>query len=60
LNEKTAKLFGRYARKVVPKDLESANRIERLLTKQIKAQWSKANAKGRAKMRRDMQKTVKG
>jgi len=60
LNEKTAKLFGRYARKVVPKDLENANRIERLLTKQIKLQWRTADSKGRAKMRRDMLKTVRG
>jgi hypothetical protein len=60
LNERTAKLFGRYARKVVPRDLENANRIERLLTKQIKTQWRHANAKSRAKMRRDMQKTVRG
>ena len=60
MNEKTAKLFGRYARSVVPKDLEGANRIERLLTKQLKSQWRSADAKGRAKMRRDMQRKVKG
>jgi hypothetical protein len=60
LNEKTAKLFGRYVRKVVPKDLEGANRIERLLTKQIKAQWRSSDPKKRARMRRDMQKTVRG
>jgi hypothetical protein len=58
LNEKTAKMFGRYARKVVPRDLEDVTRIERLLTKQVKAQWRLADAKGRARMRRDMKRKV--
>lgn len=58
MNEKTAKMFGRYARKVVPRDLEDVTRIERLLTKQVKAQWRLADAKGRARMRRDMKRKV--
>ena len=58
MNEKTAKLINKFARAAVPPDLEGAGRIQRLLVKQVKAQWKVASSKEKASIRRSLQRRV--